>query len=161
MLGHLDAAYNLARWLLRNDDNAREAVQEAYLRAFRFFDDWRGQDAKPWLLTIVRNECFALMRQLSKTRDFLEFDEERDSVEAIHATAADPEAQLLSKLEKDKVNAALAQLPSSFCEVLVLREMEELSYQEIARITGIPIGTVMSRLARARIQLRSLLRTEN
>lgn len=158
VLPHLDAAYNLARWLLRDDQSAQDVVQESYLRALKFFDGFRGGDARPWLLSIVRNECFTWLR--ANHRDHVEFDEERDSDAldpALEQTAADPERLLLGKLERAQVNAAIAALPPIFREVLVLREIAELSYDEIAQVAGIPAGTVMSRLSRARALLRTAL----
>jgi RNA polymerase sigma-70 factor (ECF subfamily) len=159
-LAHLDAAYNLARWLLRDDQSAQDVVQEAYLRAFRFFDSFRGGDARPWLLGIVRNACYTWMGESSAARAGVEFDEERDS-EAIDASmqhaAESPERLLERKLDRERVNLAIAKLPPIFREVIVLRELEEMSYEEIAQIAGIPAGTVMSRLARARALLRASL----
>lgn len=158
VLPHLDAAYNLARWLLRDEQSAQDVVQEAYLRAFRFFDGFRGGDARPWLLGIVRNTCFTWLGQSG--RDHVEFDEERDSgaLDAgIEAAANDPLRLLERKFERAQVNAAIATLPPLFREVLILREIEELSYDEIAQVAGIPVGTVMSRLSRARAMLRVAL----
>lgn len=158
VLPHLDAAYNLARWLLRDEQSAQDVVQEAYLRAFRFFDGFRGGDARPWLLGIVRNACFTWLGQSG--RDHVEFDEARDSgvLDAgIEAAANDPLRLLERKFERTQVNAAIATLPPLFREVLILREIEELSYDEIAQVAGIPVGTVMSRLSRARAMLRAAL----
>ncbi|MHB1083806.1 MAG: sigma-70 family RNA polymerase sigma factor [Thiobacillus sp.] len=158
VLPHLDAAYNLARWLLHDEQSAQDVVQEAYLRAFRFFDGFRGGDARPWLLSIVRNSCFTWLRE--RGRDHLEFDEERDSDQrdpALHEAADGPERLLERKLERTQVNAAITTLPPLFREVLVLREIEALSYEEIAQVVGIPAGTVMSRLSRARSMLRAAL----
>ena len=158
MLPHLDAAYNLARWLLRDEQNAQDVVQEAYLRAFRFFDSFRGGDARPWLLSIVRNACFTWLRE--RGHDHLEFDEERDSDQrdpALHEALEGPVRLLERKLERAQVNAAIATLSPLFREVVVLREMEALSYEEIAQVVGIPAGTVMSRLSRARSMLRAAL----
>ena len=158
VLPHLDAAYNLARWLLRDEQSAQDVVQEAYLRAFRFFDGFRGGDARPWLLSIVRNSCFTWLRE--RGRDHLEFDEERDSDQldpALLEADDGPERLLERKLERAQVNLAIATLPPLFREVLVLREIEALSYEEIAQVVGIPTGTVMSRLSRARSMLRAAL----
>lgn len=158
VLPHLDAAYNLARWLLRDEQSARDVVQEAYLRAFKFFDGFRGGDARPWLLGIVRNACFDWLGD--KSRDHVEFDEERDSGAldpALERAGNDPQHLLHRKLERAQVNAAIATLPPLFREVLILRELEELSYEEIALVAGIPVGTVMSRLSRARAMLRAAL----
>ncbi|HWR76594.1 MAG TPA: sigma-70 family RNA polymerase sigma factor [Thiobacillus sp.] len=158
VLPHLDAAYNLARWLLRDEQNAQDVVQEAYLRAFRFFDGFRGGDARPWLLGIVRNSCFTWLRE--RGRDHVEFDEERDSDQhdpALHEAIDGPERLFERKLERTQVNAAIAMLSPLFREVLILRELESLSYEEIAQVVGIPVGTVMSRLSRARSMLRTAL----
>lgn len=160
MLPHLDAAYNIARWLLRDDHNAQDVVQEAYLRAFRFFDSFHGEDARPWLLGIVRNTCYTWLKNRGQMGAQVEFDEERDS-ESNDSTLSlvrdTPESLLLQKLEKQQIDEAIEALPQVFREVIVLRELEELSYEEIAQVTAIPIGTVMSRLARARAMLRTAL----
>lgn len=159
VLPHLDAAYNLARWLLRDEQSAQDVVQEAYLRAFRFFDGFRGdQDARPWLLGIVRNSCFTWLRE--RGREPVEFDEERDSDQrdpALYEATDGPERLLERKLERAQVNAAVATLTPLFREVLILREIEAMSYDEIAQVMGIPVGTVMSRLSRARSMLRTAL----
>lgn len=158
VLPHLDAAYNLARWLLRDEQSAHDAVQEACLRAFRFFDGFRGGDARPWLLGIVRNTCFTWLG--AQGRDQVEFDEARDSGEpdgGFGQAVNDPQRLLEGKLERAQVNAAIAALPPLFREVLVLRELEDLSYDAIAQVAGIPVGTVMSRLSRARAMLRAAL----
>ena len=164
-LPHLAAAYNLARWLLRDDQQAHDVVQEAYLRAFRFFDGLRGTDARPWLLGIVRNACHDWMRQNRRLADQLEFDELRDSQyaapgAAAPAAGADPAALWEQRTQRTRVNAAIASLVPAFREVVVLRELEEMSYEEIALVAGIPIGTVMSRLSRARALLRTALKDE-
>lgn len=159
VLPHLDVAYNLARWLLRDEQSAQDVVQEAYLRAFRFFDGFRGdQDARPWLLGIVRNSCFTWLRE--RGREPIEFDEERDSEQrdpALYEATDGPERLLERKLERAQVNAAVATLTPLFREVLILRELEAMSYDEIAQVVGIPVGTVMSRLSRARSMLRTAL----
>ena len=163
-LPHLDAAWNLARWLLRDDQLADDAVQEAYLRAFRFFEGLRGESARPWLLGIVRNACYDWMRQNRQLADQLEFDELRDSeaVSAPFSSSADgdPARQWEQRVQGERVNAAIDALPPVYREVIVLRELEELRYEDIARIAGIPLGTVMSRLSRARSMLRESLRDE-
>ena len=158
-LPHLGAAYNLARWLLRDDQHAHDAVQEAYLRAFRFFDGLRGENARPWLLGIVRNACYDWMRQHASLADQRVFDEERDSVAAAPAVA-DPAVLWEQRAQRGRVNAAIEALAPPFREVIVLRELEEMSYEEIAQVAGIPIGTVMSRLSRARAALRIALQDE-
>jgi len=155
VLPHLDAAYNLARWLTRNDHDAQDVTQEAFLRAFRFFDGYQGGNMRAWLLTIVRNTCYTWMQQNRPPETSVEFDEE------IHSEAssggADPELQVLAGADKETVHRALAELPEIFREVLVLREMEGMSYKEIADVVSVSIGTVMSRLARARTRLREAL----
>lgn len=161
-LPHLNTAYNLARWLLRDDQSAQDVVQEAYLRAFRFFDGFRGEDAKPWLMGIVRNTCYSWMRDQGHGAEHVEFDEGRDSElyeQSIGRVDDNPETLLMRKLEGGRVHAAIEQLPPVFREALILRELEEMSYEEISQIAGIPIGTVMSRLSRARHLLRAALIT--
>jgi len=159
-LPHLDAAFNLARWLLRDEQSARDVVQEAYLRAFRFFDGFRGGDARPWLLGIVRNACYTWLRDSGRGAECVEFDEERDSLEqgpGIENLAHSPEQLLLQKVERARIDAAIEELPPVFREVLILREIEEMTYDEISQVAAIPAGTVMSRLARARALLRTAL----
>ena len=159
-LPHLHAAYNLARWLLRDDRDAQDVVQEAYLRAFKYFASFRGGDARPWLLGIVRNACFSWLEDNGRAGQEVEFDEERDcAAEASLPSSAgnSPEEAVMRKLEKARIDAAIDALPPVFREVIVLRELEELSYAEIAQVAGIPVGTVMSRLARARAMLRASL----
>jgi len=158
VLPHLDDAYNLARWLLRNDHDAQDVVQETYLRALRYFDGFIGEDARPWLLGIVRNTCFTWLGE--KMRGHIEFDEERDSDAPgarPDAAANDPQRLLEYKLDRERVNAAIATLSPPFREVLILRDLEGFSYDEISQIAGIPAGTVMSRLSRARNLLRAAL----
>ncbi len=159
-LPHLDAAYNLARWLLRNDQDAQDAVQEAYLRALRYFGGFRGDDARPWLLGIVRNTCYTWLRSAAHGSELVEFDEERDSLgrgAGVDYIENDPERLLLQKLERARIDAAIDSLAPAFREVVVLRDIEGLSYAEISQIAAIPPGTVMSRLARARKLLRAAL----
>lgn len=159
-LPHLNTAYNLARWLLRDEHNAQDVVQEAYLRAFRFFDGFRGGDARPWLMAIVRNACYSWMREHGHRAEEVEFDEERDgdSMDPTRSRADDnPETLFAKKIESGRVNAAIKKLPPVFREALILRELEDMSYDEIAQIAAIPIGTVMSRLSRARRLLRAAL----
>lgn len=161
VMPHLDAAYNLARWLMRNEDDAQDMVQEAYLRALRFFGGFHGTDAKAWLLTIVRNTCYTSLKR-NKSADLLADFEE--VVLTKEANEPDPEAMHLLKVRAQLVNEAIEKLPIEFREVVILRELEELSYKEIAEITAIPIGTVMSRLSRARkrllVGLRGIVRVE-
>ena len=156
-LPHLDAASNLARWLTRNDDDAQDVVQEAMLRAMRYFGSFRGDNARPWLLQIVRHTSYAWMKQ-NRPAEMSSLDEDDGAVHEVAAPAAD-EPSLVAQRgdERAQLNQALAALPIAFREVLVLRELEDLSYQEIARIADIPIGTVMSRLARARGLMRQAL----
>jgi len=153
-LPHLDAAYNLARWLMRNDSDAQDVVQEAYLRALRFSRTFRGGDARAWLLTIVRNAAFTWMRRNRTADSPTSFDEEQHS-EAGEATPVDIE--LIRKADAQVLRDALEELPAEFREMVVLRDLEGLSYKEIAAVAEIPIGTVMSRLARARQRLKSAL----
>jgi RNA polymerase sigma-70 factor (ECF subfamily) len=154
VLPHLDAAYNLARWLTRNEQDAQDAVQEAYLRAFRFFADFRGGDARAWLLKIVRNSCYSWMRANRPLQDATEFDE---NVFAPDVRSPNPEEVVLQNDSGALVRQALLKLPPNFREVIILRELEGLSYREIANITGMPAGTVMSTLSRARGRLRQVL----
>ena len=154
ILPHLDAAYNLARWLTRNDADAEDVVQEAFLRAFKFFGNFRGGDSRSWLLTIVRNTCYTWRQQNKIKGSTTVFDEE------IHGTEIDvsnPETILLENLNAKLLKDALETLPIEYREVLVLRELEGFSYKEIANVVDIPLGTVMSRLTRARKQLQQRL----
>jgi len=154
LLPHLDAAYNLARWLMRNDQDAQDAVQEAYLRAFRFFPGFRGGDARAWLMKIVRNTCYTFLRANRPLQDAAEFDE---ILLTPDYHAPNPEEVVLQTDSDTSVRKALETLPTSFREVLILREIEGMSYKEIAEITGMPAGTVMSSLSRARDRLRQAL----
>jgi RNA polymerase sigma-70 factor (ECF subfamily) len=158
MLPHLDAAYNLARWLLRNEDDARDVVQEAYLRAFKSFGGFHGSNGRPWLLTIVRNSAYSLMKKnqaaahLTTTFDENEYLPERE-------LAVSPATLLEHDEQGSLVRQAIDRLPDEFREILVLRHLEGLSYKEIADIAQVAPGTVMSRLARARGKLREFLKT--
>jgi RNA polymerase sigma-70 factor (ECF subfamily) len=149
VLPHLDAAFNLARWLTRNDADAEDVVQEGFLRALRFFGGFRGGDARAWLLTIVRNACYTWLRRNRVSELATPFDEEEHSGES-----DDPETELLEGADREILRQALEALPVEFREVVVLRELEGLSYKKIAGIADVPVGTVMSRLARARKRLR-------
>ena len=151
VLPHVDAAYNLARWLSRSPGDADDIVQEAMLRAFRAFDGFRGESIRPWLLTIVRN-CWRSSAGDSRRRAHSPLPDEDG--QPLASQDPDPEAAALGASEGRRLEAMIAQLPADFREVLILREMEELSYREIAEATGAPIGTVMSRLARARAVLK-------
>ncbi len=148
------AAYNLARWLTRNDQDAEDVVQDAYLRAVRFFGGFRGGDGRAWLLTIVRNACYTGRQRGRMQEATVAFDEESHEVED---KALGPEDLLLQKASRRALVETLEELPVEFREALVLRELEGLSYKEMAEVTQLPIGTVMSRLARARKRLRRRL----
>ena len=137
VMPHMDAAYNLARWLTRNDADAQDMVQEAYLRALRFFSGFHGTDARAWLLTIVRNTCYTWLRRNRSPELSCDFDE---VVLAREFEGPDPEAEQLMKAQAQLVNDAIEKLPIEFREVVVLRELEELSYKEIAVVLGVPIG---------------------
>jgi RNA polymerase sigma-70 factor (ECF subfamily) len=152
VLPHLDAAYNLARWLLRNRTDAEDVAQDAIIRAFRAFGTYRSGNARAWLLRIVRNTCFTWLRQNRMAAEFMEFDETTMPQES-----ENPETLALAGSDREQLTRALELLPESFREILVLRELEGCSYKEIAEITSRPIGTVMSALARARAQLRNSL----
>lgn len=155
VLPYLDAAHNLARYLLRDGQDAEDAVQDAFVRAIRHFDGFRGTDGRAWLLTIVRNTCLTRLRDRRMGAGSVEFDEEIHTGEdAPPGPVADMERRAAAR----SVREALDQLAVEFREVLVLRELEGLSYKEIAQISGVPIGTVMSRLARGRRQLQDALR---
>ena len=154
ILPHLDAAYNLARWLTRNEHDAEDMVQEAYLRAFKFFNAFRGVDGRAWLLTIVRNTCYTWLQQNRAHEITTMFDEEIHSVDS---DPSNPATLALQSADQQILRKALDELPVEFREVVVLRDLEGFSYKEIADIVNIPAGTVMSRLARARERLRQLL----
>ena len=150
VLPYLDAAHNLANYLLRDPHEAEDVTQEAFLRAIRYFDGFRGGDGRAWLLRIVRNACFTHLRRRRSARDEVEFDE------AIHSpekAGSEPEGDLASTIAAESVREGLDRLAVEFREVLVLRELEGMSYKEIAQVAGVPMGTVMSRLARGRKQL--------
>jgi RNA polymerase sigma-70 factor (ECF subfamily) len=154
VLPHLRAAYNLARWLTRSPEDAEDVVQEAYLRALRFFGGFRGGDGKAWLLTIVRHTSYTAGRRGRAAQATVGLEEAMEDVED---DALGPEELLLQKASGAAVAEALSELPVEFREALVLRELEGLSYKEMAEVTQLPIGTVMSRLARGRKRLRQLL----
>ena len=155
VLPHLDAANNLARWLARSVPDADDIVQEAILRAYRGFDGFRGGDAKPWLLAIIRN-CFFTTFAQARQKMHVALPEENASTDdaALMDESPDPELAAIRVEQSRKLDQIVAGLPQEFREVLVLREMEDLSYRDIAQVTGAPIGTVMSRLARARALLK-------
>ena len=154
VLPHLDAAYNLARWLAGNDHDASDIVQEASLRAFRFFESFRGENSRAWFLSIVRNTAFTALKPNRMEEETVMFDEELHGgqIPALDAGIALDRAQ-----DRQTVRAAIEQLPAEFREAITLRELEGMSYKEIADVAGVPIGTIMSRLARARRQLQLLL----
>jgi RNA polymerase sigma-70 factor (ECF subfamily) len=154
ILPHLDAAFSLARFLLRNDQDAEDAVQEAALRAFRFFDGFRGGNSRAWFLRIVRNTAYTVLKQKYAHETDVAFDEELHTPESQSSTAS---AGLDYEHDRQTVRAAMDQLPPEYREVVTLRELEDYSYKEIADIVSVPIGTVMSRLARARAQLQRIL----
>ena len=154
ILPHLDAAYNLARWLTRNEHDAEDMVQEAYLRAFRFFSTFHGMDGRAWLLTIVRNTCYTWLHQNRAHEMTTMFDEEIHSVDS---DTSNPATLALRSADHQLLREALDELPVEFREVVVLRDLEGFSYKEIAGIANIPTGTVMSRLARARERLKNLM----
>jgi RNA polymerase sigma factor (sigma-70 family) len=152
VLPHVDAAFNLARWLLRRREDAEDVAQEALLRACHFFRGFHGGDARAWLLQIVRNTCYSWLKKNRPRELMVEFDEE------LHPQpVATPESIAIGNEDRERLSRALESLPPRFREVLVLRELEGCSYKEIAAITSIPIGTVMSSLSRARRQLYSVL----
>jgi RNA polymerase sigma-70 factor, ECF subfamily len=156
VLPHLDAAYNLARWLVRNSHDAEDVVQEACLRAVKFFDGYREGNSRAWLLRIVRNTAYSFLEKKRPAELAEEFDE---TVHGTSAESLDAEAVLVQGVESRMLQVALEALPVRCREALILRELEELSYKEIAEVMGVPIGTVMSSLVRGRAQLReSLLR---
>jgi RNA polymerase sigma-70 factor, ECF subfamily len=167
VLPHLDAAYNLARWLTRNEHDAEDVVQEAFMRAFRFFDGYRGGDARAWILKIVRHTCFTWLARNRPVEVVAGSDEELDEERGYDgrsrlesgAGGKDPEMLLMERLDTNILNSLIDKLPPLYREILVLREIEELSYREIAEVLALPIGTVMSRLARARQRLQRAWRS--
>jgi len=157
-LPHLDDVFTLARYLLRNPSDAEDAVQECYLRALRHFDGYRGPAMKPWLLAILRNVCNAEFARRGKEEvptDYAPDDSAAEQMPMWQEPQASPENLIVRQQESATIRRLVAELPQPFREVIVLREMNDLSYQEIAAIAGVPVGTVMSRLARARAMLRS------
>ncbi|HUI80633.1 MAG TPA: sigma-70 family RNA polymerase sigma factor [Bryobacteraceae bacterium] len=154
LLPHLDAAHNLARWLLGNSQDAEDAVQDSYVRALTYFDSFHGEDGRAWLLAIVRNTCYAWLR---KHRSSPESAPSAREMELAPDLGQDPEVSHLQEVDRMNLQQCLESLPAEFREALVLREMEGMSYRQIARITEVPIGTVMSRLARGRRRLRQML----
>jgi RNA polymerase sigma-70 factor, ECF subfamily len=157
-LPHLDAAYTLARHLLRNDHDAEDVVHDAYLRAIRHFAGYRGGDMRAWLLTIVRNTCYSWLRRHRAQPDSAEYDE---NLHDAPGASEDPEAEVLRGALREALDQAIAALPVEFREVVILRDVQGLSYAEIAEVAGIPVGTVMSRLSRARQRLQRALPIED
>ena len=155
LVNHLEASYNLAKWLTQNEHDAEDVVQDAYLRAIRHFGSFQGGEGRAWLLTIVRNLCYDAMRRRNVRERTASFDAE------LHNTCAsptsNPEDCLLRKERAELLRQAVAELPLDLREVLVLRELQELSYREIASIAQVPMGTVMSRLSRGRKRLQQLM----
>ena len=151
---HIDAAYNLARWMIKNDQDAEDIVQESFLRAYKYFSSYQGGNGRSWLLTIVRNTCYTWLHENQAQGLTVDLDEEIASAEL---DKDNPEQCLQIKGDRQSVSQALEKLPVEYRELIVLRELEEMSYKEIAVIAGIPIGTVMSRLARARQRLKDCL----
>lgn len=155
VMPHLDAAYNLARWLTHNDHDAEDIVQEAYLRAYKYFDGFHGEDGRPWLLAVVRKTCYTWLKQHRAHQPAVSFDE------AVHSSIVNddrsPHELLAQKATQQLVREAVEELPVAYREMIVLRELEGFSYKEIAAIVHIPPGTVMSRLARARSRLQKWL----
>jgi len=158
ILPHLDAAYNLARWLTGNDHDAQDVVQEASLRAFKFFGGFRGGSSRSWLLTIVRNTFYTWLGQ-NRPHELSE--QSPEELHAVEDSSANPYTLIARKASVEAVSGAIEQLPLEFREMIVLRELESCSYKEIAAVTGVPIGTVMSRLARARKQLQEILNLQS
>jgi RNA polymerase sigma factor (sigma-70 family) len=154
VLPHLPAAYNLARWLTRNDHDAEDVVQEAYMRAFRSFDGFHGGDSRPWLLAIVRHTSYTWLQHNRGHELMTGFDED---IHSLDGEATNPETLLLHRTNQLLLRQALEELPVGFREVMILRELEGLSYKEIAAVVDLPVGTVMSRLARARKRLQQAL----
>jgi RNA polymerase sigma-70 factor (ECF subfamily) len=154
MLPHLDAAYNLARWLIGNAHDAEDAAQEACLRALTFFDGFHGEHGRAWLLAIVRNTCYDWLR---KHRMNLHLQGAPEELDSAPDTSPSPEAAQLRIADREMVRQGLEGLPAEYREVLVLRELEGMSYKQIAQVTDTPIGTVMSRLARGRKRLETVL----
>jgi RNA polymerase sigma-70 factor (ECF subfamily) len=149
VLPHLDTAYAFARWMTRNDADAADVVQEAFLRAFRYFDSYRGDDAKSWMLKIVRRTCYSWLDR-NRSAHVVSLEAEEEFGGAVAVSAIDPEAMLQSRSELRRLDQLIEALPAPLREMIVLRELHELGYREIAKVTDVPIGTVMSRLHRAR-----------
>jgi RNA polymerase sigma-70 factor, ECF subfamily len=163
MLPHFEAAHDLARWLMRRPQDAEDAVQEAYLKAFRAFDSYAGGNARAWILAIIRNTCMTRLSRLrsdSKVVMLDVMDRESGVTDAFRDPTRPADEMLIAEGDRKRVHIALKKLPEFYREVLVLRELDDLSYREIADIVGISIGTVMSRLSRGRARMRTLLTDE-
>jgi RNA polymerase sigma-70 factor (ECF subfamily) len=161
-LPHLDEVYTLARYLMRNASDAEDAAQECYLRALRHFDSYRGPAMKPWLLTILRNVCnaeFARRGRGEVATDYTQDDSVPEEMPTWQEPQTSPEKMMLQQQDRSTIRRLVEELPEPFREAIVLREMNDLSYKEIAEVAGVPVGTVMSRLARARAMLRSAWNT--
>jgi RNA polymerase sigma factor (sigma-70 family) len=156
MMPHLDAAYNLARWMTRNDADAQDVVQEAYLRAMRFFDSFAGGNGRGWMLAIVRNTCYSWMQRNRPAEALHVFDENEHFAER---PGSNPETDLLLRARRESLELCIRELPVQFREIIVLRELEGMSYREVAEAAEVPVGTVMSRLARARKRLEQCILT--
>ena len=156
VMPHLDAGYNLARWLTRNDSDAEDVVQEASIKAFRFLDQCRGEEARGWFLTIVRNAAYTWLRNNRPQELVISMGGDADLAD-LAVDPATPESSYIGQQATNRLNDAIEKLPIVFREVVILRELEELSYKEVADLVGIPIGTVMSRLARGRAMLAKSL----
>src|SRR6266852_5571328 len=151
---HLDAAYNLARWLTRNEHDAQDVVQDAFLRAFKYFGGFHGGNSRSWLLSIVRNTAYTWLQKNRKQELATVFDEEMHDIED---PASNPDVLLPNNSDQQEIRRAVEQLPVEFREVMILRELEGMSYKEIAEMADVPIGTVMSRLARGRKHLLEIV----
>ena len=157
MLCHISAAYNLARWLLGDPNDAEDAVQESTIKAYKAFASHRGEDAKPWYLAIVRNSCTNLLKARNRKQDF---EREEDETMPIPDPCDRPDVAMEKAFDAGRLKGAIESLPASWKELVILREFELMSYKELAEVTGTPIGTVMSRLSRARSRLLDLLTEE-
>jgi RNA polymerase sigma-70 factor (ECF subfamily) len=166
VLPHLDAAYNLARWLTRNDHDAEDVVQEAFMRAMRYFDRMKGNEARPWLLAIVRNTCYSWLEK-NRPADLVALDDagplaaDGETQAQASGTETNPEVIHQQSANRKLVNQALEDLPVVFREVIVMREIEDMTYKEIAAVVAIPLGTVMSRLSRGREMLKHTIEVRN
>jgi RNA polymerase sigma factor (sigma-70 family) len=158
MLPLMSEVYNLARWMMRNEPDARDAVQDAYLKAFRYFESFHGNSGRAWLLRIVRNVCYDALRARDSQRNIVSLDEE--TAAEVPDLKPSPNVLAIQNSTKLRIREALEALPLEFKTVIILREFDECSYKEISDITGVPVGTVMSRLCRARRQLAALLQEE-